>query len=129
VHIVSDGLIFVHLCLAILWDVRSGGLCHQFKEAHASGVRAVSFSPDGQFLSTADNDGEICIWDMGTGRLFSVLKGHSDSIYSLDWDMNSKILASGSGDTTINIWDCTALHSFHTVSFKIYFLLCVYYFN
>ena len=42
---------------------------------------------------------------MATGEQLSVFKGHTSSVFSVSFSSDSKILASGSGDKTIRLWD------------------------
>jgi transcription initiation factor TFIID subunit 5 len=88
-----------------LWDV-STGRCARLFAGHTSGVTALAFSPDGQSLSTADDSGIIHSWDLDSSRLFKTMLGHEDAVYSLDYSGGSgEILASGSADDTVRIWD------------------------
>jgi WD40 repeat protein len=97
-----------------LWDIRSGVHVRDFFDAHTGSVTAIGMSPDGQFLASAGDDNDICIWDIPSGTLYAALSGHTDSIHSLDWDASSKVLASGSADSTVKIWDCSILHTYYT---------------
>jgi len=40
-------------------------------------------------------DMKVKVWDLGTGTLFKDLQGHSDVIYSLVFNAQSTLLASG----------------------------------
>ncbi len=42
---------------------------------------------------------------MCDGTELKTLEGHSDKIYSVTFSADSKILASGSGDHSIKLWD------------------------
>jgi len=42
---------------------------------HREAVRAVSWSPDGRFVLSLGNCGELCIWDAGTGVLVGRIDG------------------------------------------------------
>ncbi|XP_041358721.1 periodic tryptophan protein 2 homolog [Gigantopelta aegis] len=48
---------------------------------------------------------EIFVWSMKTGRLLEVLTGHEGPISSLCFSPVSAILASGSWDKTVKLWD------------------------
>ena len=37
----------------------------------------VSVAPDGQMSVVASEDGHCCVWDLDTGQVKHVLKGHS----------------------------------------------------
>jgi WD40 repeat protein len=55
-------------------------------------------------------DGRIRIWRRQFGSLSDALIGHSDAVNSLCLDPRARLLASGSEDATIRIWD-TDLYS------------------
>lgn len=61
------------------------------------------------------------IWDIPSNSIRSVLKGHEQDIYSLDFSRDGNKLASGSGDGTTRIWnmaDGSCLHVLRTTSVK-----------
>lgn len=83
-------------------------LCHAEIRAVApqSGpVRAVAFSPDGQFLATAGNDPVVRIWKAANGQLAHSLSGHGDWVSSLAFSPDGTMIASASKDKTIRLWD------------------------
>ncbi|XP_034301423.2 periodic tryptophan protein 2 homolog [Magallana gigas] len=48
---------------------------------------------------------EIFVWSMQTGRLIEVLAGHEGPVSSLSFSSNKALLASGSWDKTVKLWD------------------------
>ena len=55
--------------------------------------------------STEDNRFSILLWEVPDGKLHFILKGHTDKINALAFTPNGKMLASGSDDGTIRLWD------------------------
>ncbi|CAN0477649.1 unnamed protein product, partial [Ectocarpus sp. 8 AP-2014] len=69
-------------------------------------VRAVCFSPDGLSIVAGmeKNSAKVLVLEEEGGRQGAItLSGHESEVYSLDWV--SDMIASGSGDGRIRLWD------------------------
>jgi WD40 repeat protein len=105
-----------------LWQTNDGKLIDTWQDSHP--VFDLNFSPDGETLATIGDSKSINIWDIrnqkGNGKLvlssgrewlspshsgsFKTLP-HDDKVLSISFSPNSHILASGSKDGTIKLWD------------------------
>jgi WD40 repeat protein len=56
-----------------LWDLRTGQL-RQTLSGHTHPITALSYSPDGRFLSSSSSDGTIRVWDMQSGDCVQTLR-------------------------------------------------------
>ena len=101
-------------------------------EGHTDDVTSVAFSPDGSILASGSKDDTIrlwnvdlerdtgpVLWDLETGqqvantreevnntqRLLKIFEGHKDEVNSISFSPDGSILASGSDDNTIRLWD------------------------
>ncbi|KAI8802577.1 WD40-repeat-containing domain protein [Cladochytrium replicatum] len=68
-------------------------------------IRSVVFSPDNQYLATGAEDRLVRIWHIPSRTIRHSLVGHESDIYSLDWSRDGRVVASGSGDWCVKIWD------------------------
>lgn len=67
-------------------------------------VRAVCFSPNGEWLITGAEDHVVKVWDVRNRVVKHRLCGHGTDIYSVDASANSRFIISGSGDKKAKLW-------------------------
>jgi WD40 repeat protein len=93
-----------------LWDVSTGRLLWQAKGRHQreGGVYFLTFSPDGKTLVSDDGEGGVYLWETATGNERWHFGKHRYSVRSGAFSRDGKLLATGSDDTTILIWDLAA---------------------
>ena len=89
----------------ILWDVNAQS---RIRTMSPGTCRALAWSPDGQTLAAggwSNNAGTVNLYDPHTGSRKQKLTGHGHQVNSIAFHPNGRILASGSNDNTIRIWE------------------------
>jgi WD40 repeat protein len=63
------------------------------------------FSPDGRLVVTAGNENVARVWDARTGRLRTVLRGHTGPLTALRFDAKGNRIVTASTDGTARVWN------------------------
>ena len=69
-----------------------------------SWASSLSFSPDGQTVATNGQDGSLLLWNVSMGLLHQWF-GHDAPVWTVAFDATGNVLASGSKDESVRLWD------------------------
>jgi WD40 repeat protein/transcriptional regulator with XRE-family HTH domain len=90
--------------VARIWDVLTGQVVHEFS-GHRGLVHGASFSPDGQLLLTAADDGTARLWDIATGQALRIFSGHHNAVQTATFSPDGTLVATTSNDGIARVWN------------------------
>ncbi|MDD2721809.1 MAG: PQQ-binding-like beta-propeller repeat protein [Gallionella sp.] len=99
-----------------LFDAATGKRVEQLDRKEKFIMDTLAFSPDGHLLASNGNGDAILLWNVATGEVVATLgtprnhvlknvSGHRGDITVLTFSPDGRLLASGSKDRTLRIWD------------------------
>lgn len=101
----------------LLWDLTTREVLMKLPNKHKhTFLSSLAFSPCGKYLASGaawTEDGKsvgdvpIYLWDISSGQNVAIFLGHTIEVNSLVFSSDSTVLASGSYDGTIVLWDMT----------------------
>jgi WD40 repeat protein len=70
-------------------------------------IDCLALSPDGKYLALGyrRRDNAVAIWETATGKEIATLRGHDRWILVVGFSPDGKLLASGSADGTVKLWN------------------------
>lgn len=93
---------------ARLWHAQTGTLLLTL-EGHGDCVAGVAFDPtarkEGQRLATASYDHTAKIWALTSNKPLATLTGHTGAVLAVTYAGDNPVIATGSIDTTIRLYD------------------------
>ena len=87
-----------------VFSTKDGSILYKMKK-HTDWVTAVAFSPNGEWLATADRNGGVTVWDADNGLEVHTVAGHKSMVTGLSWRDDSKLLVSVSEDGAAKVWE------------------------
>lgn len=121
-HFAESGSKPEHSIVLIMGNTNLGVL-----SAHTDSVNVLTLHEKGKILATGSGDKTIQLWDLAQlwdlqvlkkpvhiSKPLHILTGHTGNIAALDFSVDSKLLASGSSDKTVRLWDVKTGQHLHT---------------
>ena len=91
-----------------LLDAETGNLIRTIDFTYSWRSRGLTFSPDSTLLASLNQDGEIIVWDVATGKEIKKLPGEESGDYSMStmlFDPDGKSLVASFVNGTYKVWD------------------------
>jgi WD40 repeat protein len=93
----------------VLWDLDRAEKVANVQRNDAN-IWAVAFTGDPNRFATASHDWKVTLWDARQAAApLQVLDGHENSVQTLAYSPQALLLASGSADKTIRLWNLDTL--------------------
>jgi uncharacterized ferredoxin-like protein len=73
-------------------------------QGHQGAVTSVSFSPDGQHMVTAGQDGKVRIWNL-SGQQLAQFQGHQGAVTGVSFSRDGQRLVTTGQDGKVGIWN------------------------
>ncbi|MBZ0279755.1 MAG: hypothetical protein K8L97_03375 [Anaerolineae bacterium] len=118
------------LFITLLWLILPGLTSAQDAVAHFESIQIIkrqdqnwspsppeyfSFSPDGEWFTTASESNTAAVWSVQTGEMVLTLTGHGAPVEMTAWSPDGQWIATNSEDGTVRIWDASTGENLQTI--------------
>ncbi|KAF3565281.1 hypothetical protein DY000_02016755 [Brassica cretica] len=86
-----------------LWEPSVSKQSKKRLTGHQQLVNHVYFSPDGKWVASASFDRSVRLWNGVTGQFVTAFRRHVGPVYQVSWSADSRLLLSGSKDSTLKV--------------------------
>ena len=90
-----------------LWNARSGRQVSPRLFDRPGVETDAAFSPDGNLLAVAGQDGSVRIWDVAKGDRLFYFPAHTNPVLAVAWSPDGLFLADASADRTVHVLSAT----------------------
>jgi len=87
------------------FDAEKPALPMRTLRGHSNDVHAVALTKNGKTLFSAGDDRQMLIWDARESQLKKRIDGHARQIPALELSPNENVIATGSRDHSIKLWN------------------------
>ncbi|PBP23155.1 Periodic tryptophan protein 2 [Diplocarpon rosae] len=84
------------------------------QQGHFDSMNALVYSPDGQKIVTAADDGKVKIWDVKSGFSIATFTEHISGVTACEFAKNGSVLFTASLDGSVRAWDLVRYRNFKT---------------
>ncbi|RKP26065.1 WD40-repeat-containing domain protein [Syncephalis pseudoplumigaleata] len=104
----------------ILWDPKTAAAVTRISGSedarfHSGMVTALAVNADSTVVATTSDDQTVKLVHLHTGQILGSLENNSEAIESVAFNDNMPLVAAGSLDGTVNLWDITTYRLRHTL--------------
>jgi WD40 repeat protein len=75
-----------------------------------------AISPQGNLVALGGGDNRIRIWNTSSGKIITILEGHTDRVIAAAFSPDGTMLLTGSWDETARLWDMATGKTLHVFS-------------
>ncbi|KAJ5692531.1 Eukaryotic translation initiation factor 3 subunit I [Penicillium macrosclerotiorum] len=72
---------------------------------HERSLNQIKFNKDGDLIFSVSKDKVVCAWWSANGERLGTYSGHQGAIWTVDVSPNTVLLATGSADNTVRLWN------------------------
>ncbi|KAJ5396670.1 hypothetical protein N7509_004783 [Penicillium cosmopolitanum] len=93
---------------------------------HERSLTQIRFNRDGDLLFSVSKDKIVCAWWSANGERLGTYNGHQGAVWTVDVSPNTVLLATGSADNTVRLWniktgECVKVWDFPTAVKRVAF--------
>ncbi|MCJ1286074.1 hypothetical protein MMC26_005416 [Xylographa opegraphella] len=97
----------------LVWEWQSESYILK-QQGHFDSINSLVYSPDGQQVITAADDGKIKVWDVQSGFCIVTFTEHSAAVTACEFSKRGKVLFTSSLDGSVRAWDLIRYRNFKT---------------
>lgn len=97
----------------LVWEWQSESYILK-QQGHLDSMNALVYSPDGQKIVTAADDGKVKVWDVKSGFCIVTFTEHSSGVTACEFAKKGNVLFTASLDGSIRAWDLIRYRNFRT---------------
>ena len=97
----------------LVWEWQSESYILK-QQAHFDSMNSIVYSPDGQKIITAADDGKIKVWDVNSGFCIVTFTEHTSGVTACEFAKRGSVLFTASLDGSVRAWDLIRYRNFRT---------------
>jgi periodic tryptophan protein 2 len=97
----------------LVWEWQSESYVLK-QQGHFDSMNTIAYSPEGQRIITAADDGKIKVWDVNSGFCVVTFTEHISGVTACEFAKRGNVLFTASLDGSIRAWDLIRYRNFRT---------------
>ncbi|KAF2245835.1 WD40 repeat-like protein [Trematosphaeria pertusa] len=97
----------------LVWEWQSESYILK-QQGHFDSMNTIAYSPEGQRIITAADDGKIKVWDVNSGFCVVTFTEHLSAVAACEFAKRGNVLFTASLDGSVRAWDLIRYRNFRT---------------